>query len=291
MMFNKHGSFYLRKSWPMKGLKAIREERTIFTPQNELLAVDTLGIGRVMVTSLRYWMSATGLAKEDKDNSGRVILQPTELGKIIKIYDPFFQSIGTAWLLHRNLAKSEDKATTWYWFFNEFDKKTFTKEQFLKGLRAYVLLHGETIADSSLKRDFDCLKKTYEKEEFNDISNYIEEGIISYFSQLDLIKQEGKKTYRKLTPINKKLPEEIIFYSILDDIDDNQSQVSIKELYENKKYIGKVYNLSYSILMNKLEDLDRKGYIKIYSRFGHNHIEIKEKDKSLILENYYRKAM
>ena len=96
MIFNKHGSFYLRKSWPMKGLKAIREERTIFTPQNELLAVDTLGIGRVMVTSLRYWMSAIGLAEEGKDNSGRIILEPTELGEMIETYDPFFQSIGTA---------------------------------------------------------------------------------------------------------------------------------------------------------------------------------------------------
>lgn len=291
MMFNKHGSFYLRKSWPMKGLKAIKEERTIFTPQNELLAVDTLGIGRVMVTSLRYWMSAIGLAEEDRDSNGRVILRRTDLGKIIETYDPFFQSISTAWLLHRNLAKNEDEATTWYWFFNEFDKKTFTKEEFLKGLKAYILLHGETIADSSLNRDFDCLKKTYEREEFSDISNYIEEGIISYFSQLDLIKQEGKKTYKKLIPVDKKLPEEILLYSIIDDIDDNQNQVSIKELHETKKYIGKVYNLSYLILMDKLEALERKGYIKIYSRFGHNHIEINEKDKNLILENYYRKVM
>jgi len=291
MMFNKHGSFYLRKSWPMKGLRAIKEEETIFSPQNELLAVDTLGIGRVMVISLRYWMSAIGLAEEGRDSNGRITLKPTELGKIIEIYDPFFQSIGTAWLLHRNLVKNEEEATTWYWFFNEFDKKIFTQEEFLKSLKAYVLLHGETIADSSLKRDFDCLKKTYERAEFSDISNYIEEGIISYFSQLDLIKQEGKKTYRKLTPIDKKLPEEVILYSILDDIADNQDQVSIKELYEREKYIGKVYNLSYRTLMNKLEDLERKGYIEIYSRFGHNHIEIKEKDKKTVLKNYYRKVM
>lgn len=202
-MFNKHGSFYIRKSWPMKGLKAILKEEAIFTPQNELLAVDTLGIGKVMVASLRYWMSAIGLADEDKDSYGRVILKVTDLGKIIYEYDPFFQNIGTAWLLHRNLVNSEDKATTWYWFFNEFDKKTFTQEEFLKSLKAYILLHGEKVADSSLKRDFNCLKNTYVKEDFEDISNYIEEGIISYFSQLELLAEEGQKTYRKLTPIEK----------------------------------------------------------------------------------------
>ena len=291
MMFNKHGSFYLRKSWPMKGLKAIKEEETIFTPQNELLAVDMLGIGRVMVASLRYWMSAIGLVEETKDSNGRIVLKATELGKLIETYDPFFQSIGTAWLLHRNLASNKKQATTWYWFFNEFDKKVFTQEELLKTLKVYVLIHGEKVADSSLKRDINCLRNTYEKEEFKDISNYIEEGIISYFSQLDLIKQEEKKVYRKLTPVDQKLPEEIILYSILDDIDVNQNQVSIKELYENRQNVGKIYNLSYTLLMNKLEALERKGYIQIYSRFGHNHIEIKNKDKKVLLENYYRKGM
>ena len=86
------------------------------------------------------------------------------------------------------------------------------------------------------------------------------------------------------------MPEEVILYSILDDIADNQDQVSIKELYEREKYIGKVYNLSYRTLMNKLEDLERKGYIEIYSRFGHNHIEIKKRIKT-VLKNYYRKVM
>lgn len=43
--------------------------------------------------------------------------------------------------------------------------------------------------------------------------------------------------------------------------------------------------------MRKLEELQKKGYIEIYSRFGHNHIELKEKDKNIVLENYYRKVM
>ena len=68
-----------------------------------------------------------------------------------------------------------------------------------------------------------------------------------------------------------------------------QEQVSIKELFEEKGYIGKIYNLSYVLLMKKLEELERKGYIKLYNRFGHNHIELIEKDKEKVLINYYRK--
>lgn len=292
MVFNKHGSFYIRASWPMKGLMAINANPTIFTPQNEREAIDILGIGKVMVTSLRYWLVAIGIAEEGRDNLSRIELNPTELGKRILKHDKYFQKIGTAWLLHRNLAKNEDKATTWYWFFNKFNRKAFTKEEFLEDLKAFISVNGVTVAKSSLERDFSCLKNTYETEKFHDISNYIEEGIISYFSRLNLIKEESKNLYRKLNPISKQLPAEIILFSIIDDMGEGlkkQSQININDLFEKDKYAGKVFNLSYSLLIEKLDEMEKLGYIKVFSRFGHNHIEIFEKDKYKILENYYRK--
>lgn len=291
MIFNKHGTFYVRASWPRKGLMAIKEKPTIFTPKNEFQAVDKLGIGRVMVTSLRYWMTAMGLATEYKDNSGMIALDPTGIAREILENDRFFQQIGTAWILHRNLAKNLENATTWYWFFNKFERTVFTKEDFLNDLKAYISANGQSVADTSLNRDFNCLKNTYEEEQFNDISEYIEEGIISYFSKLNLIKVENKNTYRKLNPIGKQLPAHIIMYSILDDLKhyvEYQNQIGIDELLKKEGYVGKVFNLSYSLLMEKLDELKKMGYIKIFSRFGHNHIELIERDKKLILKSYYR---
>lgn len=292
MMFNKHGTFYVRDSWPRKGLMAIKDNPTIFTPKNEFEAVDKLGIGRVMVTSLRYWMTALRLATEYKDSSGMIVLDPTEIAREILKNDRFFQQLGTTWILHRNLAKNSENATTWYWFFNKFEKTVFTKEDFLNDLKAYVTTNGQTVADTSLNRDFNCFKNTYEEEQFDDISEYIEEGIISYFSKLNLIKIEDKNIYRKLNPIDKQLPAHIIMYSILDDLEHYkkyQNQIGIDELFKKEGYVGKVFNLSYSLLMEKLDELGKMGYIKIFSRFGHNHIELMERDKKLILEDYYGK--
>lgn len=291
MIFNKHGTFYVRTSWPQKGLMAIKEKPTIFTPKNEFEAVDKLGIGRVMVTSLRYWMTAMGLATEDRNSSGMIILNPTDIAREILKNDRFFQQIGTAWILHRNLVKTPENATTWYWFFNKFEKTIFTKEDFLDDLKAYVAANGQSVADTSLNRDFNCLKNTYEEEQFDDISEYIEEGIISYFSRLNLIKGEGKRTYRKLSPVSKQLPAHIIMYSMLDDLEHYgkyQNQIDIDELLKKEGYIGKVFNLSHGLLMEKLDELEKMGYIKIFSRFGHNHIELVERDKKLILKSYYR---
>ena len=66
MLLNKHGSFYIRNGWPTKILNAIGADRFIFSPNNELDAVDTIGVGRVMVKAMRYWSVAMGLASEEK---------------------------------------------------------------------------------------------------------------------------------------------------------------------------------------------------------------------------------
>ncbi len=292
MVFNKHGSFYVRASWPSKGLMAINEDPTIFTPQSEIEAVDKLGIGRVMVTSLRYWLVAMGLAEEDRDNLGRVKLNITDLGYTILKNDKFFQRTGTAWLLHRNLARNKEEATTWYWFFNKFNKRVFKKETFLDDLKAYLFLNGVKVATSSLNRDFHCIKNSYEVERFTNISDYIEEGIVSYFSRLNLITEESKGLLRKSGPIDKQLPAEILLFSIIDDTGEaieKQNQININELFEMDKGVGKVFNLSYNLFIEKLDEMEKLGYIKVFSRFGHNHIEVHEKEKDQILEYYYRK--
>lgn len=38
----------------------------IFSPNNELPAVDQIGVGRVMVKALRYWAAVLGITVESK---------------------------------------------------------------------------------------------------------------------------------------------------------------------------------------------------------------------------------
>lgn len=49
MQINKHGSFYIRNGWPTKIIGAITTDEHIYSPNNELKAVDTIGVGRVMI--------------------------------------------------------------------------------------------------------------------------------------------------------------------------------------------------------------------------------------------------
>ena len=66
MQINKHGTFYIRNGWPTKILDAIDVDPYIFTPNSELKAVDTIGVGRVMIKALRYWAVVLGLSEESK---------------------------------------------------------------------------------------------------------------------------------------------------------------------------------------------------------------------------------
>ena len=72
MVVNKHGSFYLRSGWGTKIIDAVKEDETIFSPNNEQAAVDNIGLGRVMIKALRYWSDAIGLTEEEKKTYGYI---------------------------------------------------------------------------------------------------------------------------------------------------------------------------------------------------------------------------
>ena len=63
MQINKHGSFYLRNGWPTKIIDAVRDDAHIYSPNNELLDVDTIGVGRVMIKAMRYWATVLGITE------------------------------------------------------------------------------------------------------------------------------------------------------------------------------------------------------------------------------------
>ncbi len=160
MQINKHGSFYLRNGWPTKIIDAVPNNPYIFSPANELEAVDVLGVGRVMVKAMRYWAYTTGITLETKDQQG-VFHDLSELGRCISEFDPYCQNKGTLWLLHRNLARDYENATMWAWAFNDYKQRTFSKEQFVDAFFAYYQTNGGTNKKAAIEKEFDCFKNTY----------------------------------------------------------------------------------------------------------------------------------
>ena len=160
MHFAKHETFHIRDGWLTKGLRISQGNPRIFLDPE---APEILGMGKNMVRSLRYWMRATGLTKEVRRDT-LTVQEPTMLGKLIRDHDIYLEREATLWLIHYNLACSRDLATTWYYFFNHFASGNFTRDYFLERLSHWVNTQTDNsrrVAESSLKKDFATLVKTY----------------------------------------------------------------------------------------------------------------------------------
>ena len=114
MKFRGHETFTIRKGWLNKGIKNVIAEPGVFVSK-ENNPMDILGIGANMVKSLRYWLQATNLTTEP--NSGKRYQTLTEIGELIYENDPYFEEIGSLWLVHYSLATNLELATSWYVFF------------------------------------------------------------------------------------------------------------------------------------------------------------------------------
>ena len=91
-----HSSFYLRNGWVKKGVEYVQKNKdeNIFS-KNNIKAIDELGIGSVMVQSLKFWLIMLDIiGKKDKE-----LYLKREIEYILKM-DPYLQKINTLWLLH-----------------------------------------------------------------------------------------------------------------------------------------------------------------------------------------------
>ena len=99
MKFRGHETFAIRKGWLNKGVKNIQMNPGVFLGEAGN-PMDVLGIGANMVKALRYWMTATQIAKEP--NSGKRRQSLTDIGEAIYRNDPYFEEIGSLALVHLN---------------------------------------------------------------------------------------------------------------------------------------------------------------------------------------------
>jgi len=143
-----------------KGLAAVQANEFALYARD---AHHDLGIGLNMLKSLLYWLQATNLVQAVPAKGGsRSPLRPTRLAKLVCAYDPYFEDLGTLWLLHIELAANCPMATFWYWAFNEFARHECTEEQLVHGVQHFLEAHeAPAFAVSSLHKDARCFLRTY----------------------------------------------------------------------------------------------------------------------------------
>ena len=289
MIINKHGSFYLRSGWGTKIIQAVESDNMIFTPAKELDAVDKIGLGRVMIKALRYWADASGLVVEQKVQGG-IRKETTPLFDLIAEKDRYFQKPGSLLLIHRNLATNESYATAWYWAFNEFDKQTFSKNEFVDGLHYYLAVNGMTIKKAAVEKEFNCFKNTYLGDVKFDIKTVMDEDTYPMLAPLHLLRMNSEKKFEKCALSKTDIPLLVLVYAIAKDNEEECKagrQISIDKLMEDKKQVGKYFSIRYTKLIDMLLEAENKQMLTLNNNFGNRHIEFAEVEYSDLLQQYY----
>lgn len=289
MVINKHSSFYMRSGWGTKIIDAVENENHIFSPSNEQLAVDQLGLGRIMIKALRYWSVAMELTAEGKDAEG-ITQERTSIFDLIAENDRYFQDNGSLLILHRNLVLNQDNATAWYWLFNEWELQAISKEEFTDALHTYLAVNGMKIKKDAVEKEFNCVRSTYVGDVNFDIKSIMDEDTYPFFGPLGILKVDEDKRIVKSSLSSKEIPTELLIYFIAMDNkneSENHGQINIDRLLEEKCQVGKYFNMRYSRLVEMLLEAENKGYISLNNNFGNRYIEFLDRDYSKLLEKYY----
>jgi len=254
MPFAKHETFHIREGWLFKGMDAIGHDSTIFLARD---ASERLGLGKNMVRALRFWMIATGLTEEYRENRRTHQRLTVPFGQLVWEHDPYLEEEGTLWLLHYHLVRNQGGATTWYWFFNHFSQPVFDQQGFVSALQNWII-HAErkSISEKSLKRDFDCLVRTYLPDRR---ARSPEDLIESPLAQLGLLTEANNshqmRRYYLLRPDPSRIHPLILLYVLLHWQQHHQPdarQVGLAQVLREPANAGRVFNLNTAGLSNGL---------------------------------------
>jgi len=244
-----------------------------------------------MVKALRYWLQAVGLTEEP--SSGRRTQSFTPLGEIVFANDRYIEEKGTLYLLQYRLASNRTDATSWYFFFNEFNMSEFSRDDFVAALQRFIQMSDESdaIAIRSLNDDFSCIINTYLPRYKVNPNHISPEGNIDCpFGELSLIDMLSKerKTYRKAIPSAKSINPWVALAVIADQAEAKE-EVSLNELLTAPCNIGRVFNLDAITLLDVLYQIEKIGEIKINRTAGLDVIQLLHKPSfQKCVEAYYR---
>lgn len=281
--FSGHDSFQCRQLWLKKGYDFILEQNSF----NDEDAVVKLGVGKNMVSAIRYWMKAFNII-DSKDNT-------TEFGTRLfddNGYDPFLEDDASLWLLHYQLIKT-GLASTYSIIFNEFRKEKlfFNKDTFVNYLKRRretepsLLFSENTVAD-----DFVVFVKMYQ---CNNESKEVEDSFSGILSEIELLKTIGKgkdEQYQIENTERDKLPEAVLLFSILVNPNYGNS-ISLNSLEHDKNSPGSIFCLNRTGLTNKISEIvSNNKNITFTDHAGIKELQFKtKKDAYSILDTYYGK--
>lgn len=284
LSFSGHETFHCRHFWLKKGYDFLSQNYS-FSDDN---AVVSLGVGKNMVSAIRFWMRAFGLVNEKDQLTEIAHYIFAESGK-----DPYLENLGTLWLLHYFLVKTA-RASIYSLVFNDFrrERREFHKEHLNIFLNRKCREEDYMVSPNTLQKDISVFLKNYIRPK-SKITN-IEDDFSAILIDLDLIKEmamteSGRYVWYKLESTEREeIPKEMILFGVLDS-HENASSIAFQDLLSGFNSIGSIFALNANGLFSKIEEIIRDFPNLIFKDDAGNRVlQLKSPlNKWDILDQYY----
>lgn len=204
--FSGHESFPCKSLWLKKGYDFVRQEGK-FSSEDAVLR---LGVGKNMVTSIRFWLKAFGILQEDSVSRFSQYLFDDRDG-----LDPYMEDNGSLWILHYYLVSSSI-SSIYNLTFLSFQRETkgFDKDQihlFLKR-KCNVPEQKNVYNENTVSKDIRVLLQNYVKTK--DLKAL--EDSSTLLSELNLIREVSNDKYVFCETKKSDIDADVLLYCLLD---------------------------------------------------------------------------
>lgn len=279
--FSGHETFACRYLWLKKGF----DNHSLIKDRRFEQAIIEFGVGKNMVSSIRYWLKSFGFDDDGQNNILNEIFGLENVG-----FDPFLEDINTLWILHYLLIKNEF-ASSYYLFFNEFfNRSEFSFNEFHYFINQKLLENKAKTSEKTIENDLKVFKSMYVRPRkvvrsmedeysglFLDLNFFVEQNNGQYFI--------NSKTYNTISPY-------VILFVILDQNID-QTSISFNDMLNSINSIGKVFCLNQAALYEILGQLVETFDFLVFSEdAGVRELQIKKsqyRNPIEIIREYYEK--
>jgi hypothetical protein len=189
MRYSGHESFACRYAWLPKAYRAIAEDAAAFADEER--AMVTLGVGKNMVRSIRFWVEVMGVAVPRPDRT----LEATAFGQAVLAdggFDPFLEDARTLWLLHWNVAsRVEGPLFAWDFLLNRWPYEELTRSEALRAFTRESQRLNVTHSEVTLGQHLDVFLHTYVP--VASARSAFEDSLDCPLAELELLQQVGER--------------------------------------------------------------------------------------------------
>lgn len=284
LIFQGHDTFICRNNWLKKGYDFIQAGGS-FTDED---AVVKLGVGKNMVTAIRYWLRAFGMTDES-DTPKKVAHELLSKDG----FDPYIEDNATLWYLHYLLVRT-GRASLYHYVFNELRKEgfSFSRTQLEHFINRKCAERSSPVNENTLDSDITVFVRSYAPSGKESGKVDIEEestGLLQDLGLLVVSKNDGIR-YSIENLERPELPWQVVLRVILENEAYGES-ISFTDLEVAPDSPGLVFALNEKGLFYKIEEM--MAYYPnaiIYSSTAGNRVLTVKRDQinlTEVLEEYY----